>query len=284
MKKVLVAGATGYLGRYVVQELKEQGYWVRVLARNTKKLDDLKSSIDEMFEAEVTAPETLNGICDGIDVVISSIGITRQKDGLTYMDVDYQGNSNLLKEALRSGVGKFVYVSLLNGQVLKELKIVEAKERFVAEIKKSDIAGIIIRPNGFFSDMTELLTMAKKGTVYLFGNGEFKGNPIHGADLAAYMVQKLDSDQSELDIGGPDVLSQNQMARAAFKAAGRKEKMVYIPLWIKNILLRLVRWFTSPKTYGPIEFFMTVMSMDMVAPAVGKYHLEDFFMENKDSL
>jgi hypothetical protein len=74
------------------------------------------------------------------------------------------------------------------------------------------------------------------------------------------------------------------MARAAFKAAGRKEKMVYIPLWIKNILLRLVRWFTSPKTYGPIEFFMTVMSMDMVAPAVGKYHLEDFFMENKDSL
>ena len=38
MKKVLVAGATGYLGRYLVQELKKQGYWVRALARNTNKI------------------------------------------------------------------------------------------------------------------------------------------------------------------------------------------------------------------------------------------------------
>ena len=284
MKKVLVAGATGYLGRYLVQELKKQGYWVRALARNTKKLDDLKNNIDDIFEAEVTKPETLTGICDNIDVVISSIGITRQKDGLTYMDVDYQGNSNLLREDSRSGIKKFIYVSVLKGQSLKNLKMVEAKERFVENLKASGIKYAIIRPNGFFSDMTELLTMADKGKVYLFGSGEFKGNPIHGADLAEYMVQKLDSDETELDIGGPDVLSQNQMTRAAFKAVGKKEKMVYIPLWIKNIIINLVRWFSSQKTYGPIEFFMTVMAMDMVAPAFGKYHLEDFFMENKDSL
>ena len=64
------------------------------------KLEDIKDSIDEIFEGEVTKPETLNKICDGIDVVISSIGITRQKDGLTYMDVDYQGNKNLLDLAV----------------------------------------------------------------------------------------------------------------------------------------------------------------------------------------
>jgi uncharacterized protein YbjT (DUF2867 family) len=284
MKKVLVAGATGYLGRYLVQELKKQGYRVRALARNTKKSDALKNSIDELFKAEVTKPETLSGICDDIDIVISSIGITRQKDGLTYMDVDYQGNSNLLKEALRSKVRKFVYVSVFNGQILKDLKMVEAKERFADELKNSGIKYTIIRPNGFFSDMTELLTMAEKGTVYLFGSGEFKGNPIHGADLAEYMVQKLDSSESELDIGGPDVLSQNQMARAAFEAVDKKEKIVYIPLWIKNSILKLVRWFSGQKTYGPVEFFMTVMAMDMVAPVFGKYHLEEFFMENKDRL
>lgn len=284
MNKVLVAGATGYLGKYLVQELKKRGYWVRVLARDTKKLTDIKKSIDEVFEGEVTKPETLTGICDNIDIVISSIGITRQKDGLTYMDVDYQGNSNLLREAMQRGIRRFVYVSVFNGQVLKDLKMVEAKERFVAELKKSGIEYVIIRPNGFFSDMAELLTMAQKGIVYLFGSGEFKGNPIHGADLAEYMVQKLDSDETELDIGGPDVLNQNQMARAAFNAVGKKEKMVYIPLWIKNIIINLVRWFSSQKTYGPVEFFMTVMAMDMVAPAFGKYHLEDFFMEKQDSL
>jgi nucleoside-diphosphate-sugar epimerase len=49
-------------------------------------------------------PDTLKGICDGIDVVISSIGITRQKDGLKYMDVDYQGNKNLLDLVKRNNV------------------------------------------------------------------------------------------------------------------------------------------------------------------------------------
>ena len=96
MNKVLVAGATGYLGRYLIQELKKQDYWVRVLARNTQKLDDLRNCFDEVFEAEVTKPDSLIGVGKDIDIVISSIGITRQKDGLTYMDVDYQGNINLL--------------------------------------------------------------------------------------------------------------------------------------------------------------------------------------------
>jgi uncharacterized protein YbjT (DUF2867 family) len=284
LKKVLLAGATGYLGRYLVKELKKQNYWIRALARQANKLDDLNEDIDEVYEAEVTKPKTLTGIGVGIDIVISSIGITRQKDRLTYMDVDYQGNSNLLKEVLRSGVKKFIYVSVLNGQFLKDLKMVEAKERFVDELKASGIEYAITRPNGFFSDMTELLTMAEKGTVYLFGNGEFKGNPIHGADLAEFMVQKLDSNETELDIGGPDVLTQNQIAQCAFKVVGKKEKIVYVPLWIISITLKLVRCFSGQKTYGPIEFFMTVMAMDMVAPTYGKYHLRDFYSEHANKV
>lgn len=67
-------------------------------------------------------------------MVISIVGITRQKDGFTYMDVDYWGNANLLSEAKRSGVKKFIYVSVLNGEKLSNLKICEAKERFVTEL------------------------------------------------------------------------------------------------------------------------------------------------------
>jgi uncharacterized protein YbjT (DUF2867 family) len=104
MKKVLVAGATGYLGRYLIRELKDEGYKVTALARNPKKLDDLRDAIDEIHEVEVTQAETLKNICDGIDVVISSIGITRQKDDMTYMDVDYQANVNVLQEAIGSRV------------------------------------------------------------------------------------------------------------------------------------------------------------------------------------
>ena len=65
-----------------------------------------------LLEAQVTQPETLKGICENIDVVISTVGITRQKDDLTYMDVDFQSNVNLIEEAKKGGVKKFIYISV----------------------------------------------------------------------------------------------------------------------------------------------------------------------------
>ncbi len=280
MKKVLVAGGTGYLGRYLIKALNAQGHQVYGLARRREKLDDLNDCLYEIIEAEVTKPETLKGICDDIDVVISSIGITRQKDGLTYMDVDYQANKNLLQEAINSSAKKFIYVSVLNGHLFKELKMVQAKERFADELRTSGINYAIIRPNGFFSDMTEVLNMARKGKVYLFGDGYYKSNPIHGQDLADFMVDKMNSDETEIDVGGPELFTQNEIARIAFQSLGRKGKIVHIPIWIRDISLKLVRLFTGQKTYGPIEFFMTVMTHDMIAPQVGNQYLSDFFKAN----
>jgi uncharacterized protein YbjT (DUF2867 family) len=280
MKKVLVAGATGYLGKYLTKELKKQGYQTVALARNISKVNE--EDADEIIKAEVTDPKTLEGICDQIDCVISVVGITRQKDGLTYMDVDYQANVNLLNEALKSKAKKFIYVSALNGQHLRHLKIAQAKERFADKLKASGIAYTIFRPNGFFSDMLEVLEMARRGTVYLFGNGAYRGNPIHGADLAAFIVNNLESDEIEIDVGGPDLLTQDQIARTAFKAAGKQEKIVHLPLWIRDLALWTVRTFTGQKTYGPIEFFLTVMTMDMIAPKTGHHHLSQFYMETQN--
>ena len=95
--RVLIAGATGYLGKYITEELISQRYDTRAIVRNKKKLQ-IELPLLEIVHAEVTKPDSLNNICNDVDVVIRSIGITRQKDGLTYMDVDYQANLNLLNQ------------------------------------------------------------------------------------------------------------------------------------------------------------------------------------------
>jgi len=254
-----------------------KGYWVRALARNANKLHDLEDSIDEIYETEIIKPNTLNGICDDIDDVISSIGITRQKDGLTYMDVDYQANMNLLKEAKKSGVKKFIYISALNGEKLRNLKMCAAKEMFVEQLIKSGMDYCIIRPNGFFSDMAEFFHMAKRGRVYLFGNGEMEVNPIHGKDLATFCLDSIGKPDKEMEIGGPETLTHNEIASLAFVTLGTKPKIVHIPNWVRVVILKLVRALTGSKFYGPIEFFMTVMAMDMIAPEYGKFKLKNFF-------
>ena len=193
MKRILVAGSTGYLGGFVCRELKARGYFVRAVARSPEKLAPLRDCLDEVVEARVTHPESLEHVCDGIDVVFSSVGITRQKDGLTFRDVDYQGNKNLLDAALRAGVQKFVYVSAVNGTRLRHLDIVDAHEAFVDELEASGLAYTVVRPTGYFSDMSEVLEMARKGRVWLIGSGANRVNPIHGADLAVVCADAIES-------------------------------------------------------------------------------------------
>ncbi len=277
MNRILLAGATGYLGRYIAKELLKRSYPLRVLARNPEKLKQNNIKITEIFQAEINQPDAIKGCCKDIDVVISTIGITRQKDGLTYMDVDYQANMNLLQEAKQNGVKKFIFISVLNGDNLRNLKICDAKELFVEHLIESELAYCIIRPNGFFSDMTEFYTMAKKGRIYLFGDGELRTNPIHGEDLAIVCVDAIDKPDKEIKVGGPETKTHNEIAAIAFEALGTKPKITHIPNWVRLAILKMVRLFSGSKVYGPIEFFMTVMAMDMVAPEYGRRTLKNYF-------
>jgi len=283
MKKILLAGTTGYLGGFIFKELLSRGFETRTIVRDESKLSKsiIESNKVEIVKAEITDPKSLKNCCQNVDTVISSVGITRQKNGLTYMDVDYQVNINLLEEAKRNGVKKMIYVSIFNGDKLTQLKICEAKEKFVLALKNSGLNYCVIRPTGFFSDMGEFYEMAKKGRVYLFGKGEHKMNPIDGADLAEICVNAIESDSKEISVGGPQIFSHNQIAEIAFSAAGKKSKITHIPNWIRKSILFLIRTFTKSTVYGPIEFFMTVLSIDLIAPEYGNHTLKEYFQELK---
>lgn len=279
--KVLLAGATGYLGGYIAKAMLDQQMDFKAIARNPQKLKELGIPKENIIEAQVTDPISLKGICNGFDAVLSTIGITRQKDGLSYMDVDYQANKNLLDEALKSGVQQFVYVSVLRGAELTHLQICAAKERFVNALKTSGMPYSIVRPSGFFSDMTEFYEMAKNGRAYLFGDGQVKVNPIHGADLAVVCLDALYKKNTSIDVGGPELLTHQAIAEAAFDCLDRKTKITYIPNWVRRIGIRLAVLFLSKAKFGPVEFFLHVMAMDMYAPAYGQHTIRGYFTELK---
>jgi uncharacterized protein YbjT (DUF2867 family) len=198
------------------------------------------------------------------------------------MDVDYQGNLNLLEEAKKEGISKFIYISVFNAEKMRNLKGIQAKLKFTEALKESGLNYLVVYPNGFFSDMLEYLKMAKQGRGYVFGTGEYRINPIHGEDLAEVCVNAADGEEKEINVGGPDVLTHNKILAIAFESLGKTVKISRIPIWLRNVILATLRLLTSVKTYGPQEFFMTVLAMDLVAPAYGKYHLKDFFLENTD--
>ena len=276
MPRALVAGATGYLGRSLVSELKRRGYWVRVLVRRPDQGREFPD-VDDVFVGQITDAESIRDVAASMDVVYSTVGITRQRDGFTYDDVDYRGNLGLLKEAERARAGRFVYVSILHGRQLRHVRLIAAKERFVDALVASPIAHTVIRPTGFFSDMGEFVRMAKRGRVYLIGDGKLRMNPIAGADLAALCVDAAERADECVEAGGPDVYSYDELATHACRAVDEPVRVLHFPARLIRAALSALRLVTPVSVYGPIEFFFTVMTTEMVAPRCGSHHIDDFF-------
>ncbi|UII56594.1 SDR family oxidoreductase [Cytobacillus spongiae] len=285
MKHVLVAGATGYLGRYVVKALKKEGYSVAVLVRNAEKLKRVGNyldpaiyeDVDEVRIGEITDPESLINICEGVDYVFSSVGITRQKDGLTFQDVDYQGNLNLLREAEKSSVEKFMFIHVFQGDKW-EGPITEAKEQFAQELINSSVQHLIIRPTGFFSDLTEILHMAERGRAFLVGDGSKQLNPIHGADLASYCVSVFNKSNQIYDIGGPETYTHRQLVEIAFEVAKKSPKTMRLPAFLFIPILQTLK-IVNKHQYGILKLFYNGMTSDVVAPSYGEKWLKDYYLQ-----
>lgn len=277
-KLIIIAGATGYLGGHMVRAFAARGWKVRALARPGTRAT-FPDGV-EVFHAEATRPETLQGLMRGADAVVSSLGITRQKGPFTYEQVDYQANLNLLKAAMQAGVPRFGYVHVMTRGGEKSA-LIAAKARFVAALKQAPIASLVVRPNGFFADLKEVLDMAQGGRVWLVGSGRLRLNPIDGADLARVIADALETGETDIEVGGPEALSLNEIAQAAFGALGRPARISHVPRWLAVGAVSVLRRVTPQRIWGPIEFFLDAAAgeTDAVGPSYGTRTLGDFFRD-----
>ncbi|NTV02127.1 MAG: SDR family oxidoreductase [Chlorobiaceae bacterium] len=286
-QKVLVAGASGYLGRYVVSEFAGRGYAVRALVRDRNRLSgvgpnfepDVSALAAEVHVGDAADRQSLRGVCEGVDVVFSCMGLTKPQHGVTNEQVDHLGNRALLEEALKSGVRRFIYVSVFNSDKMQDSDMVHAHELFVADLRASGMAYTVIRPTAYFNDMGMFFGFARKGHVFLLGDGKNRFNPIHGADLAMFCADAAtDAGNREAAVGGPDIFTYDQTNIMAFEALGLPPKITHLPMWIGDAALFVIGLFNKPLG-SIISFALSVSRMDNVAPAFGTRRLKEFYRD-----
>jgi uncharacterized protein YbjT (DUF2867 family) len=275
---VLVAGATGHLGRELVAELRRRGHRVRALVRDPARAPQA----DEVAVADASH-DPLDDAVAGVDVVFSALGGSSRVDRgprRPFRELDTVPNLNLVRAAERAGVGRFAYVALLHADKMRGNAYVDAHEEVVDALRVSPLAATIIRANGFFSVYDELLDMARKGRARIVGDPEARSNPIHDADLAAVCADALerapaDGGFEEIDVGGPETLTRREEVELVNAAAGRGPEAKRLPTAITRggaLLLRPV----DPRRAATLDMAHRVCSIDMIGPAHGTRTLGEY--------
>jgi uncharacterized protein YbjT (DUF2867 family) len=274
MKSVLLAGATGVLGRHVARELEARGYHVRRLVRHFPEPGD--------WLGDLRRPASLVGALKGIDAVISCAGAAMRLDDwgdrVSFAKVDHRGNRNLLQAASECGVRKFVYVSLACGPELAHTAYAGAHERTASELARSGLRYTIVRPTGFFRFFGEILAMAAKGRGVVVGNGSARTNPIHEAEAARACVDALGSENADMPVGGPEILTRREITEIAFRTLGCEPSIRAVPAWALKPVPALVR-IANPRIAALIEFGTAVSQIDLLAPQYGSRRIDDYFRE-----
>lgn len=277
--RLLLAGASGSVGFEVLQGLQGKDFDLVTFSRNPKRSNKLKSLASEVRLGDIRKPATLEGLCDNIDVVFSCLGASvglHLGQPSSFHSVDYQGNLNLLQEAQRAGCRRFVYVSVHLGESYNHTEYIKAHERFVDALKQSGMSYTIIRPAGIFSALAEFIPLARLGIVPLIGDGSAKSNPVHPADVAQACMEHLLEGPEEVSVGGPEVLTRREIVEHAFRAVGKKPRMIPVPAFLYRMGSIIMRPF-HPRLGQMLQFAEAVSTHDVFAPEVGTQRLVDYF-------
>lgn len=276
-QKVLIAGAGGILGREIVNALSAKGVDIIGLGYSEAEFKGIRNKLVKAITCDVTKPGELKGACLGADILVSVIGITRIKNNLTHMDVDYQGNLNLLKEAIMSGVKKFVFISPAGvDRGYRYVPLFEAKYLFEEELKRSGIDWLIFRSGGFFSDLFEMGKMAQKGRMFIIGRGDRKFTPVDVRDLAEIMAEDtLRINNSMVEVGGPEDLTWKDICNRCFIASGKKPRIIFVPVWMCKFVSSILRPF-SRRYHAMARLLIFTSTHDLTTASRGKRRFIDY--------
>ena len=270
--KVVLAGAFGNLGAEILKSLCRDGH--EVIAADLKERAVPGTEGKYTFVSiDATRPETLKGLCDGADTVITTMGLTGASTRFTSYDIDYNGNMNLYREAVRAGVKKFNYISVISCDEpgAEKVPMLHAKYLVEQEIKKQPTDWVIYRPTGYFYDIAKVFKpYVDKGEMQLLkGYGKVKANVVDCSDFADFIVAHMNDKNVTYNVGGKETYTYEEMAEMCFKAAGKPLKIKWAPIWLFGILANLPKIKKAGK-HDIILFSKWTLSHDLVGDtAVG---------------
>lgn len=241
-RRVTVFGGSGFIGRYVVRRLAQQGWIVRACVRDPVAAAFLKpmgnvAQVVPMRTDLAADDAALASAVQGADAVVNLVGILAESGKQTFDALQAEGPARLARAAKEAGATSFVQVSALGADAGSSSKYARTKAAGEAGVRAAFPKATIFRPSivigaedSFFNRFAQMATWLP--ALPLIGGGETKFQPVHVADVAEAIVRAIGNPAAQgrtFEAVGPRVYTFRELMEYLLVTIDRHRGLIPVP-------------------------------------------------------
>lgn len=272
---ILVTGAAGAIGSQLVRLLVMSGQPVRALVRDPEKgaarLAEVRDQI-ELVPGDVTRPATLRPALDGVRAVVHLVAIAMERGSATYEAVNTQGTANVVDAARAAGVRRFINMSQNGADSTLPYPFLRSKGKAQDYVAASGLDWTALRPSVVWGPDDEFANVQARLirlTPFVFpvvGDGQARFQPVYVGDLVEGIARALDDATTvgrTLEIGGPEVLTYEQIVRRVLAALGTRRVLIHVPVPLLRPVVAIMARLPNPPVTPSL---LDLLKVDNVVP------------------
>ena len=269
--RIVVAGGTGFLGAAIAGALQADGHSVVVASRSPPRTSRAGQPLPEWRYADVTDPPSLTAALEGASVVVDAVQfpnmpIESPAKGYTFENIDLGGTRRLVDAAAGAGISLYVGMSGVGAAEDAPYHWLRSKWQEEQYIHTSGIPAVIFRPSWIYGpgdvSLNRFLGFARfLPFVPVIGDGRTRINPLFIGDMARHVAASVSQPGTHgrvFEIGGPSVMTMNEVIRAALRASGKRRFLLHSPKPLVKALGGLAAHLPGPPLTADAVDFITM--------------------------
>ena len=291
MKQTLhaVTGAFGYSGKYIAKRLLDRGDEVITLTNSPDRANPFAGQV-KPYPFNFDSPQELTQSLRAVSVLYNTYWVRFNHKLFKHADA-VRNTERLFEAAKEAQVERIVHISITNPSEDSSLEYFSGKARLERALADSGISHAILRPTVLFGKEDVLINniawaLRRLPVFGVFGNGEYRLQPIYVDDIAALAVEQgAKRDNVTLDAIGPETFAYRELVKVIGEAIGKKRPIISVPPavgylagWILGKLVGDVMI-----THEEIKGLMADL-LHVDSPPAGTTRLTDWILKHADSL
>lgn len=259
-KTVMVIGGTGFLGRYAVKMMTDQGWRVKVVSRHPFAVTEMRTCGEvgqvAYMKGDLAHPDSIIPYMQGVDAVVNLVGILYESPGKQKFNTLHAlGAEKIAQAAKRLGIPLLVYVSVLGADRVTNSHYARTKLLGEKAVREAFPEATILRPSvifgpedNFFNKFAWLATYLH--VLPLIGKGVTRFQPVYVGDVARVIVEAIRQPERAqgrvFELGGTRVLSFRQLMEYILEVIGRQAEMISISFGLARLMGLFAQWLPRP--------------------------------------